>query len=163
MSEKFKLPRLHTSNICKFGQDERFIILPIGLYVNQSVQKAQNGDRVCFQESWRKRLYVIKRKVKIPTASPMFSFMCSSVYGHGSFEKLAAEWRVMCVIEGLGEDAFDSSSVLLVELGEWDKVAFIAEEKRKQAIAEAIIRQKEKAELLKLARDEGIYKHPDIF
>lgn len=136
--------------------------MPIGTYCNAEILKAKNGERICLQESWRKSTYVIKRKCKLQVASPVFTFLCHSIYGHGSFDRLAEEWRAICVTEGLGKSAFSDKEVLLVELGVWDKEAYITEEQRKQEIAEAVARQAEQQRILQQAREKQIYEHKDI-
>ena len=95
----------------------RFAIVPVGLYVNKQLQRAEAGSVVEFQADWRRDRFVLVRKAKVAVDSSVFSLLLKSVYGEGaSWRELAERWRAQCIIEGLGKDAFSESEVLLLEV-----------------------------------------------
>lgn len=158
-----RYPKQHKTLIAKLTVESNRLILPYGSYCNAFLAKLKKGERIMVQESWRKTDIRVIRFCKIPTASAYFTFELHSIYGEQmTFDKLCEEWTEVCVNEGLGKQAYDRSSVFLVEYEFFDKEVYEAEELRKQEIAEAMAKQAESDRLLQQAREKGVYEHKDI-
>ena len=132
-----------------------YVFLPIGLYCNKKIKNLSAGSIIEFCESWRRDKVILVRKCVLPTSSSVFTFLLKSIYGEdATWQKLSEEWRARCVIEGLGKDAFDPENVLLLEVKNYVKVEYEAEQER---IRQAEEREKRLAEI-----KAGTYRHKDI-
>lgn len=164
-------PKLHKTAVFVLGEDERFVLLPVGKYCNDNIAKAKYGERVRFVGEGKGSVFVIKRTCRVSVSSDYFRFMCHSIYGHGSFARLSEEWTALSARAGLGgASAYSDREVLLVELGEWDKEVFAYEERRRLETAAAIARkaererrQREFEESIQRQVESGNFDHPDVF
>jgi hypothetical protein len=130
------------------------VLIPVGLYLNQPLQKAKPGAVLSFEVAWRKDKRVLRQKVAVKIASPIFTFMARSIYGsEARMADIIEQWRANCIIEGLGKDAF-SDECLLIEVGEYDPAKIKAEQ-------EAMRKAQEEAERIKAIK-ELRYKHKDV-
>lgn len=155
-------------------RDTAMIFLPIGMYCNKQIQKAETDSVVEFRDAWKREKRVLVRKCKVNINSSVFDFLLKSIYGANMrWEDLRRRWEAWAIVEGIGKDGFSDSEVLLLELKGYDEEAYKAEQERKSIEAE--LRQKaqqeateaqrkaaEKARLLKQAKEKKIYEHPDI-
>ena len=55
------------------------VLIPVGLYLNQPLQKAKPGAVLSFEVAWRKDKRVLRQKVAVKIASPIFTFMARSI------------------------------------------------------------------------------------
>ena len=132
-----------------------FALVPYGRYLNVQLQKASAGAILDFIVDWRKDRFVLIRKATLKVNSSVFSLLLKSVYGEdATWQKLSEEWRARCVIEGLGSRAFDTENVLLLEVKNYVKEEYEAEQERIRA-------EKEREERLKAIK-ELRYKHKDV-
>ncbi len=139
------------------------IFLPIGMYCNKQLQKAEPDSVVEFRDGWQRDKHVLVRKCKVNVNSSVFDFLLKSIYGANMrWEDLRKRWEAWAVVEGFGKDGFSDSEVLLLELKDYDEEAYNAEQQRKRLEAEARQKAAEKERLLKQAREKKIYEHPDI-
>jgi hypothetical protein len=132
-------------------------VVPIGMYMNKALQKAQSGAVIEFQSAWRKDKRVLRQKVTVKINSPIFSFMARAIYGQDTrMADIIEQWRANCIIEGLGKDAF-GDECLLIEVGEYDPAKIKIEQEAKR-------KAKEKAEREKMVEDarRGVFSHKDI-
>lgn len=110
------MARRYDCTICKVSAQSSRIMLPMGMYCNKGIGAVKPGDRIVLHESWRRQTVTVERVCKIPTASGYFTFELHGIYGERmTWEALSGEWRDLCLNEGLGPEAFDPATVLLVE------------------------------------------------
>lgn len=96
-----------------------YAFVPFGLYCNKELQQAEPGDVVTFCEGWRQEKRVLVRKCKIAVNSSVFTFLSKSIYGeHITAKELFGRWQAWAIVQGLGEDGFDTDNVLLIEVKE---------------------------------------------
>lgn len=94
-----------------------YAIIPMGMYLNTKIAKAQEGDIIEFQTEWRtdKRVFVRSCRVNIETS--VFTFLLRSLLsGETSMKDLFKQWRSMCVMNGLGRNGFSVKEAYLVEI-----------------------------------------------
>ncbi len=95
------------------------VVLPIGLYCNQTLQAAKIGDVVQFHCEWRKDKRVITNICRFRINSPEFTFMLRSIYGESmTIAKLMERWEAWAVVEGIGKDGIDKEQCIIVEVSE---------------------------------------------
>ena len=132
-----------------------FALAPYGRYLNAKLQKAENGSVLEFCVDWRRDKFVLIRKAKLAVNSSCFNLLLKSIYGEdATWQKLSEEWRAQCIVEGLGSKAFDEQSVLLLEVKNYVKEEYEAEQERIRLAEE---REKRLAEI-----KAGTYRHKDI-
>ena len=130
-------------------------VVPYGRYLNQKLLNAKSGDLVEFCVDWRRDKFVLIRKAKLAVNSSCFNLLLKSIYGEdATWQKLSEEWRAQCIVEGLGNKAFDEQSVLLLEVKPYVKEEYEAEQERIRLAEE---REKRLAEI-----KAGTYRHKDI-
>jgi len=138
------------------------IFVPIGMYCNKQLQKAEPDSVVEFRDGWRREKRVLVRKCRVPVNSSVFDFLLKSIYGANMrWEDLRRRWEAWAVVEGIGKDGFSDNEVLLLEVKDYDEEAYNAEQERKRLEAEARQKAAEKERLLKQAK-KGIYEHKDL-
>lgn len=136
-------------------------LIPVGMYLNKALQKAQAGTVIEFQSAWRKDKRVLRQKVTVKIASPIFTFAMRAIYGQDArMADIIEPWRANCIIEGLGKDAF-SDECLLIEVGEYDPAKIKAEQVVKRKAKEEAQKQVEREKALADAR-RGVFDHPMI-
>lgn len=136
-------------------------VVPIGMYLNQSLQKAKPNAVIEFQAAWRKDKRVLLQKVAVKIASPIFTFAMRAIYGADvRMADIIEQWRANCIIEGLGKDAF-GDECLLIEVGEYAPARIKAEQEAKRKAKEEAERQTKREKMLEDAR-RGIFIHKDI-
>lgn len=136
-------------------------VIPVGMYLNQPLQKAKPGAVIEFQSAWRKDKRVLQQKVAVKIASPIFTFAMRVVYGQDvRMADIIEQWRANCIIEGLGKDAF-SDECMLIEVGEYDPAKIIAEQEAKRKAKEEADKQVEREKTLADAK-RGVFDHPMI-
>lgn len=136
-------------------------LVPVGMYLNAPLQKAKPGAVVEFQSAWRKDKRVLRQKVAVKIASPVFTFAMRAIYGQDSrMADVIEQWRANCIIEGLGKDAF-SDECLLIEVGEYDAAKVKAEQEAKRKAKEEAEKRAEREKALVDAR-RGVFAHKDI-
>lgn len=130
------------------------VLIPVGMYLNKALQKAQSGAVLSFEVAWRKDKRVLLQKVAVKINSPIFTFAMRVIYGQDArMADIIEQWRANCIIEGLGKDAF-SDECLLIEVGEYDPAKIKAEQEAKR-------KAEEEAERIKAIK-ELRYKHKDV-
>ncbi len=93
------------------------VILPIGLYCNQALQKAKPGDWVLFESTWKRTDMRIVQLCRFRINSPEFTFMLRSIYGENmTIAKLMERWEAWAVVEGIGAAGIDHESCIIVEV-----------------------------------------------
>lgn len=133
-------------------------IVPVGLYCNSKLQKAQIGSEVIFETEWRKDKRVITNICRFRINSPEFTFMLRSIYGERmTIAKLMERWEAWAIVEGIGKDGFSRDEALLLETRPYD--AELAEMEDELAAIEA--RKEEVRKMLADAR-KGVFNHKDI-
>lgn len=93
----------------------RRCLLPIGLYCNAELQRAEIGATVEFWQDWRheKAVLVYRRVVRVNSAE--FTDWLRLLYGENmSVSRLFERWKTECVRESVGKDGFDKESALLI-------------------------------------------------
>lgn len=94
-------------------------IVPVGLYLNKGLQKAEPGDAIEFRQSWRRDRRVLVRKAQLPVNSAVFTLLMKAIYGEGmTWKELSGRWEAECIIDGIGAEAFSRDNVLLIEVKE---------------------------------------------
>lgn len=97
------------------------VILPIGMYCNQALQKAKPGDWVLFESTWKRTDMRIVQICRFRINSPEFTFMLRSIYGENmTIAKLMERWEAWAVVEGIGKDGIDKEQCIIVEVKEDD-------------------------------------------
>jgi len=138
------------------------VFVPIGMYCNKRLQKAEPESLVEFRDGWRRDKRVLVRKCRVPVNSSVFDFLLKSIYGATMrWEELRRRWEAWAVAEGIGKGGISDSEVLLLEVAPYDEEDYKIEQERKRIEAEARQKAAEKERLLKQAM-KGIYEHPDI-
>lgn len=98
-------------------------IVPVGLYCNQKLQKAQIGSEVIFETEWRKDKRVITNICRFRINSPEFTFMLRSIYGENmTIAKLMERWEAWAVVEGIGKEGIDKEQCVIMEVKEDEKI-----------------------------------------
>lgn len=93
------------------------VALPIGLYCNKPLQKAQIGDTVQFCHEYRRDKRVITNICRFRINSPEFTFMLRSIYGENmTIAKLMERWEAWAVVEGIGAAGIDHENCIIVEV-----------------------------------------------
>ena len=93
-----------------------FAILPIGMYCNSGLQKANPGDTIIFCQDWRREKAVLVRHCRIAVNSSVFTFMAKSIYGeYTRIKDLLAKWEALSVVEGYGKEGYSKDECLLIE------------------------------------------------
>lgn len=137
------------------------VVIPIGMYLNTDLQKAKPGTVIEFQSAWRKDKRVLRQKVAVKIASPIFTFAMRAIYGSDArMADIIEQWQANCIIEGLGKDAF-SDECLLIEVGEYDPAKIKAEQETKQKAKEEAEKRAAREKALEDARN-GVFDHPMI-
>lgn len=99
------------------AKDVRLFLCPYGRYANKEVQTCETGGILTFQDTWRKTQFRLVRRTKVAVNSSVFSFLLRAVYGETmTYGRWMERWRAVAASEGWGKDAFDTDSVLLLEL-----------------------------------------------
>lgn len=133
-------------------------IIPVGLYCNQKLQKAQIGSEVIFETEWRKDKRVITNICRFRINSPEFTFMLRSIYGENmTIAKLMEKWEAWAIVEGIGKEGFSRDEALLLETRPYDDE--LAKMEDELAAIEA--RKEEVRKMLADAR-KGVFNHKDI-
>lgn len=133
-------------------------IVPVGLYCNSKLQKAQIGSEVIFETSWRKDKRVIANICRFRINSPEFTFMLRSIYGENmTIAKLMERWEAWAIVEGIGKEGFSRDEALLLETRPYDAETEAMEDE----IAAIEARKEEVRKMLADAR-EGVFNHKDI-
>lgn len=97
----------------------RMAIIPVGLYCNAKLQKAQIGSEVIFETEWRKDKRVITNICRFRINSPEFTFMLRSIYGENmTIAKLMERWEAWAIVEGIGKDGIDKEQCIIMEVRE---------------------------------------------
>lgn len=95
------------------------VILPIGLYCNQALQKAKPGDWVLFESTCRRTDMRVVQLCRFRINSPEFTFMLRSIYGENmTIAKLMERWEAWAIVEGIGKDGIDHESCIIIEVSE---------------------------------------------
>lgn len=127
-------------------------LVPVGMYLNKALQKAQSGAVIEFQSAWRKDKRVLLQKVAVKINSPIFTFAMRTIYGMDArTADIIEQWRANCIIEGLGKDAF-SDECLLIEVGEYDPAKIKAEQEAKRKAKEEAEKRAEREKMIKDAK-----------
>ncbi len=136
-------------------------LIPVGLYLNQSLQKAKPGAVLSFEVAWRKDKRVLRQKVTVKINSPIFTFAMRAIYGQDArMADIIEQWRANCIIEGLGKNAF-SDECLLIEVGEYDADKIKAEQEAKRKAQEEADKRAEREKMIEDTK-RGIFSHKDI-
>ena len=90
-----------------------FVLLPIGIYCNDKLQKAAPGSFVEFWQGWRHERRVLVRKCRIGINSSVFTFLAKSLYGERTrIADMLAKWREVYDVP------FDETECMLIEVRE---------------------------------------------
>ena len=136
-------------------------LIPVGLYLNQSLKKAKPGAVLSFEVAWRKDKRVLRQKVTVKINSPIFTFAMRAIYGQDArMADIIEQWRANCIIEGLGKNAF-SDECLLIEVGEYDADKIKAEQEAKRKAQEEADKRAEREKMIEDTK-RGIFSHKDI-
>lgn len=136
-------------------------VIPIGMYLNKALQKAQSGAVIEFQSAWRKDKRVLRQKVAVKINSPIFTFAMRVIYGQDTrMSDIIEQWRANCIVEGLGRDAF-SDECLLIEVGEYDPAKIKAEQVAQRIAKEEAEERAQREKALEDAK-RGVFDHPMI-
>lgn len=96
-----------------------FAVIPIGMFCNQKLQKAQIGDVVQFCHEYRRDNRAIANICRFRINSPEFTFMLRSIYGEGmTIAKLFERWEAWAVVEGIGASGIDHENCIILEVSE---------------------------------------------
>lgn len=99
------------------------VILPIGMYCNQALQKAKPGDWVLFESTWKRTDMRIVQLCRFRINSPEFTFMLRSIYGENmTIAKLMERWEAWAVVEGIGKDGIDKEKCIIIEVKEDENI-----------------------------------------
>lgn len=97
--------------------EKPYAILPIGLYCNTALQKANPGQEVVFETAWRRDKRCIIQICRFRINSPEFTFMLRSIYGERmTIAKLIERWEAWAIVEDIGKDGFDRESCIIIEV-----------------------------------------------
>lgn len=91
-----------------------WIIMPIGYYYNQELQKAKEGDILLFSDGKRRE---IEKIGVVPLKNWLTGYMCRKTYGiplKGAWNK----WKTNATFDGYGESALSRDECLLIFLKE---------------------------------------------
>lgn len=91
-----------------------WIIMPIGYYYNQDLQKAQEGDILLFSDGKRRE---IEKIGIVPLRNWLTGYLCRKTYGiplKGAWNK----WKANATFDGYGEAALSRDECLLIFLKE---------------------------------------------
>lgn len=98
-------------------KDKGLLLLPVGLYYNRDIQKAQRGDSIVFLGGERR---VVVRTTFLALTWQATDVLCSYIYGVG-LRIVFEQWLTNAVIEGNGKLAVSKNKCFLI---------WYAEEKR---------------------------------
>lgn len=113
------------------------IFLPIGMYCNKQIQKAEPDSVVEFRDGWQRTKAVLVRKCKVNVNSSVFTFLLQSIYGANMrWEDLRKRWEAWAVVEGIGKDGFSDTECLLIQVKGYNKDEYEAEQRHKQELIE---------------------------
>lgn len=155
------MPKTIIINESPRERNTAMLFVPIGLYCNKELQKAEDGCVVEFCDAWKREKRVLVRKCRVPVNSSVFTFLLQSIYGGIRWEDLRRRWEAWAVVEGIGKDGFSDREVMLIEVAPYDEAEYKAGQERKRLEAEARQKAAEKERLLKQTK-KGIYEHKDI-
>lgn len=97
------------------ASEEILVLLPIGTYANQAIQKAKIGQTVEFSTDWMREKMVLSRKTRFRINTTEFSFLIRHIYGEQmTIGKLFEQWEAWSVVEGYGKDGFSRDECLLL-------------------------------------------------
>lgn len=114
------MAKAYKAKICKVSPRRDRAMLPLGAYCNRGLDALRRGDTLTLNEGWRRHKVTVEGTCRVPVASPYFTFELRSMFGERfSWGDLQDEWDALCVIEGLGREAYDRRSVMLVEYREY--------------------------------------------
>lgn len=95
----------------------RLALVPIGLFMNRELQRAQIGDIVAFQTEWRIDRAILIRRCRIAVKSSIFAFMAKLIYGeHTRIDDIIRKWENLAILDGFGRDGIDREDCLLIEV-----------------------------------------------
>lgn len=96
-----------------------YAVIPIGMFCNQKLQKAQIGDVVQFCHEYRRDKRIVTNICRFRINTPEFTFMLRSICGEEmTIAKLFERWEAWAVVEGIGASGFSRDEALLVEVKE---------------------------------------------
>ena len=111
MSKKIRI----LQTLPKDGQ--RFLIVPIGTYLNPELQEAKAGTRFEVWQNWRHDEYVVVQSTKIRINTPEFTFLMRYVYGQSyRVANLLEKFSQWSYDAGAGYEGFDREYALVVEI-----------------------------------------------
>lgn len=95
----------------------RFLIVPIGTYLNAELQDAGVGTRFEVWQDWRHEEYEIVQTAKMRINTPEFTFLMRHVYGQrfriADLMKKFEDWSFE---SGTGFEGFDKERCLVIEI-----------------------------------------------
>lgn len=98
---------------------QRFLIAPIGTYLNEDIQNAKPGTRFEVWQDWRHDEYVVVQSTKMRVNTPEFTFLMRHVYGsRRRIADLLDEFSQWSYDAGAGWEGFDREQCLVVEIKE---------------------------------------------
>ena len=96
---------------------QRFLIVPVGTYLNTELQEAKAGTRFEIWQEWRHDKYVVVQSARMRINTPEFTFLMRHIYG--------LQYRVADLMEkfsqwsydaGAGWEGFDTEQCLVMEI-----------------------------------------------
>lgn len=111
MSKKIRI----LQTLPKDGQ--RFLIVPIGTYLNPELQEAKAGTRFEVWQDWRHDEYVVVQSAKMRINTPEFTFLmrhvCGQLYRVADLLEKFSQWSYD---SGAGYEGFDREQCFVVEI-----------------------------------------------
>lgn len=96
---------------------QRFLIVPIGTYLNAELQEAKTGTRFEVWQEWRHDEYVVVQSTKMRINTPEFTFLMRHVYGQSyRVADLMEKFSRWSNDSGAGYEGFDREQCLAVEI-----------------------------------------------
>lgn len=101
-------------------EEERYAIIPCGLYFNKGISHAQKGDMIVFCDGYRQTKKILTDKCTLSVNSPLFTFMLRSLYrGRNKIpENYFSHWDSVALIEDFGKCAVSHQSAVLIKFKE---------------------------------------------
>lgn len=97
----------------------RFLIVPIGTYLNVELQEAKPDMRFEVWQDWRHDEYVVVQSTKMRINTPEFTFLLRHVYGQlCRIADLLEKFSQWSYDAGAGYEGFDREYALVVEIKE---------------------------------------------